>query len=250
LIVIPRVALRAFRTVLRRSFPPRFPTDRQPPVVVEASAGKLILHAQHPEAAVGCQMPSSSKSSEVIVLPAQALQEIEGRTNNVTLERTADKVVARWDEEGVPRVVEYDAVDPAKVLPFPKLPGSFVTMPPNFIKSLDDAMHCAATESARYATTKVQLRGSGEIVATDSRQLLVQSGFKFAWKDNVLIPRVGLFGTNTLPSDVPVKIGRTPTHVVFHVGEWTIALTADTESRYPAVEEVIPKAARTTWTLS
>jgi hypothetical protein len=37
---------------------------------------------------------------------------------------------------------------------------------------------------------------------------------------------------------------------VLQVGDWTIALTADAESRYPTVQEVIPKAARTTWTLS
>src|SRR5262245_61913852 len=111
LIEIPRVALRAFRTALRRSFPPRLPTDRQPQVVVEANGGKLLLHAQHPDAALACQLASSQKPPEVIVLPAAFLREAEGRAGNVALERSSDKIVARWDEEGVPRSVEYHPTD-------------------------------------------------------------------------------------------------------------------------------------------
>lgn len=250
MIEIPRVALRAFRTALRRSYPPRLPHNRQAQVIVEANDGKLVIHAQHPDAAIACQLPSSHKRPEVLVLPSAFLQEAEGRAGNVTLERTADKVVARWDEEGVPRVVEYDAADPTKVLPFPKLPGTLVTTPPHFSKSLDDAMHCVAAESVRYATTKVQLRGSGEIVATDSRVLLIQSGFKFPWKDNVLIPRMTLFGANILPTVVPLKVGRTGTHVVFQAGSWTVALPGDTQSRFPPYEQVIAKGIRTTWAVA
>ncbi|OAI54618.1 hypothetical protein AYO44_14640 [Planctomycetaceae bacterium SCGC AG-212-F19] len=250
MIEIPRVALRAFRTALRRSFPPRLPTDRQPQVVVDVNDGRLLLQAQHPDGAIACQLPSSHQTLEMIVLPAAFLLEAEGRVGNATLESTADKIVARWDEEGVPRSVEYAATDGAKLLPFPKLPGTFVTTPPHFIKALDDAVHCAAAESVRYATTKVQLRGSGEIVATDSRMLLVQSGFKFPWKDNVLIPRMTLFSANVLPTVVPLKVGRTGTHVVFQAGSWTVALPADTESRFPPYDQVIPKATRTTWAIA
>ena len=111
-------------------------------------------------------------------------------------------------------------------------------------------MHSTAVDSIRYATGKVQLRGSGEIVATDGKQLLMQRGFKFPWKDNVLIARMGLFGTGILPDDGPVQIGRTAKHVFVQVGNWTVALTVDTEGRYPDVEQVIPKSSTTTVTLS
>ena len=96
----------------------------------------------------------------------------------------------------------------------------------------------------------MQLRGTGEVVATDGKQLLIQGGFKFPWKDRVLIPRMGLFGAGVLPEDAPVKIGRSAKHIFIQAGNWTIALTADTQGRYPDVEAVIPRGSGTTWTLS
>ena len=111
-------------------------------------------------------------------------------------------------------------------------------------------MQSTAVDSARYATGKVQLRGSGEIVATDGKQLLMQRGFQFPWKGNVLIARMSLFGADVLPEKDPVQVGRTARHVFVVVGNWTISFAADTEGRYPNVEQVIPRSSTTTLTLS
>ena len=218
-------------------------------IVLEAGKDKLAIQAQHVDAAISLQL-AVHHAPEVIALPASALEEVQGREGIVTWERHSERVIARWDEAGIPRVVEYGTTDPAKLPPFPPLPSSFVTNPPAFIKALDDAMHSTAVDSVRYATGKVQLRGSGEIVATDGKQLLMQKGFKFPWEDNVLVARMMLFGAGVLPDDTPVKIGRVAKHVVIQAGEWTIALAIDTEGRYPNVEQVIPKGNSTTWTLS
>jgi hypothetical protein len=219
-------------------------------LVIEAGKDKLTLLAQHPDVAIASQLNAPHPVPEVIALPAPALEEAQGRQGSIRLEQTTDKVIVRWTEAGIPRVVEYDILDLTKLPPFPSRPSSFATNPPAVLQALDDAMHSAAIENIRYLTAKVQLRGSGEIVATDSRQLFLQAGFTFPWKDNVLIPRVSLFAANVLPADVPVKVGRTATHVFLEVGPWMIALSADTQGRFPPAEQVIPKAARTIWTLS
>jgi hypothetical protein len=249
LIEIPRSVLRQFRLALKRSFPPRCRPEQKLWVVVKVGKDKLTIHAQHTDAGISLQLPAHH-APEVLALPAAALDEAQGREGSVTLERQGDKIVARWDEAGIPRVLEFDTTDPANLPSFPQPPTSFVVNPPELLKALDQAMHCAAMDGVRYATCKVQLRGSGEIVATDGKQLLMQGGFKFPWKDSVLVPRMTLFGAGVLPEDAPVKIGRSGKHVVIQAGDWTVALTADTEGRFPKVEEVIPKGNSTTWTLS
>lgn len=250
MIEIPRSLLRQFRLALKRSFPPRCRPDQKLWIVIDAGKDKLAIRSMHTDAGV-CVQLTSHQAPEVIALPAQALDEAQGRQGSVTLERHGEKVIARFDDAGIPRVLEFDGTDPSKLLSFPAMPMSFVTNPPELLKALDAAMHSAAVDSVRYATCKVQLRGqAGEIVATDGRQLLMQGGFTFPWKDSPLVPRMSLFGAGVLPEEEPVKVGRAAKHVIVQCGGWTVALAADTESRFPNVEQVIPKPGLSTLTLS
>jgi hypothetical protein len=73
---------------------------------------------------------------------------------------------------------------------------------------LADASSSAARESVRYAVSNIQLRGRpGEIIATDGRQLLLQSGFKFPFTDDVLVPSSTVFGCKELDGGGEVSIG-------------------------------------------
>ncbi len=106
-------------------------------------------------------------------------------------------------------------------------------------------MHVAAEttdrESSRYALGCIQLRGrSGQIVATDGRQLLVQSDFVFPWTDDLLVPGLTVFGSRELPHDVPVQIGRSEKHVTLAIGPWSIHLMINREGRFPRVDDVLP----------
>ena len=249
MIQIPRSVLRQFRLALKRSFPLRSRPEQKLWVVVEAGKDKLTVQVQHADAGIRFQLPAHH-APEVLALPAQALDEAQGREGSVILERHGEKVIALWDETGIPRQVEFDTTDPVKLPPFPQLPTTFTLNPPELLKVLDNAMHSAAVDSGRYAICKVQLRGNGEVVATDGKQLLMEGGFKFPWKDNVLVPRMSLFGAGVLPEDASVRVGRSAKHVFFVVGSWTIALAVDTEGRFPNVEQVIPKQCSTTWTIS
>jgi len=43
--------------------------------------------------------------------------------------------------------------------------------------------------TTRFVLNRIQLRGgrSGAVIASDSKQLLVQTGFAFPWSDHVLV---------------------------------------------------------------
>ena len=145
--------------------------------------------------------------------------------------------------------MEYDGQHPD--LPaFPDVPQSTLSNEPGFLKALADATQSAAKAAIRYAVNNLQLRGkSGDIVATDGLQLLVQSGFQFPWTEDVLIPASPVFGCREIPQDVTVAIGMTDTHVLLRAGPWSLIFPIDKEGRFPKVENVIPaeSAASARW---
>ena len=102
------------------------------------------------------------------------------------------------------------------------MPKKLIKNPPELLRALHDAGETTSPDSTRFSLGHLQLRGtSGTIAATDGRQLLVQSGFRFPWKEDVLIPRAKVFGSAELPQDQPVTIGKADDWVVVRVGPWT-----------------------------
>ena len=89
----------------------------------------------------------------------------------------------------------------------------------------------------------------GEVVATDGKQLLIQRGFAFPWTDDVLVPKLSVFGSREVSSNAPVAIARTDKQVVVRVDPWTFCLTIDSDSRYPQVECVVPRTTSATTVL-
>ncbi len=83
---------------------------------------------------------------------------------------------------------------------------------------------------------------SGGAVATDGRQMLLQDGFEFPWDDDVLIPRTKVFGSDELPQDKPVAIGKTDDWVAVRVGAWTIWMKIEKKKRFPVVDQHVPRA--------
>src|SRR5262249_49385637 len=118
--------------------------------------------------------------------------------------------------------------------------------------ALAAASRTATPEPVRFHTHRLQLRGkTGVIVATDGRQLLLQSGFHFPWAEDLLVPATPVFGCKELGQGLPVEIGRTETHVALRVGPWWLHLQIDQEGRFPQAERVLPqpKANGTCWHL-
>ncbi len=53
-------------------------------------------------------------------------------------------------------------------------------------------------EPTRYALNCLQLRGRGDIAATDGHHILIQSGFAFPWAENLLVPAKSVLGCQEL----------------------------------------------------
>jgi hypothetical protein len=214
-----------------------------PNVVIETGADGLHLRTHLGEVAVAFHQPGAC-ATEAVVLPITALQDLEARTDEkIALESVgAGKVKARWHEGVVPRIRHFTTTETEQPEDWPALPQHFTQLPVKFLGALEQARQSAARDAARYALHRILLRGAtGEVMATDGRQLLIQSGFALPWPADVLIPAVAFFGGRELAQSDPVQLGKTDTHVCLRAGSWTFCLRIDGEGRYPRVDEVIPR---------
>jgi hypothetical protein len=184
-----------------------------------------------------------------LAFDGKLLADIEGRTDApVALDAIdASKGRATWTERSLPRVVDFEQVPAEKVPAFSDVPDRLRPQPPVFLRALAEAAATAARDSARVAVSRIQLRGrTGELVGTDGRQLLLQGGFTFPWKEDILVPALPVFACPELPADGSIAMGRTATDLVLRVGPWTFTLAVDTEGRFPKIESVIPKLSTVT----
>jgi hypothetical protein len=185
-----------------------------------------------------------------IAVPLDSLVDFEGRYDSpVVLEAVApDRTVVRWEDRGIPQSREYHIVtsaDEAETLP--ELPTNWASNSSRLLDALAEATATGDPDSRRYALDCLELRGTaGQIVATDGRQGLIQSGFTFPWDGNLLIRGSPIFANRTLPRDQPVQVGKTDTHVVFRVADWTIWCAIPKDVRFPEVERVIPETTEVT----
>jgi hypothetical protein len=243
-IEIPRGLARQFRAVLRRCLAGREPRGAGPLLLCRAGRHGLTLQACLGEVAL-CHDAAGQRPPDALAFRAAVLAAFEGRSEEpVALEQVSPgKGRARWSDGGVPRLIEFDTVTPDSAPAFPALPREFAPLPETFLAALAEASSTTAGEGTSYALSRVQLRGrNGEVAATDGRQLLLQGGFKLPWADDVLVPRLPVFGGREPGLQGPVAIGRTPAHVALRLGPWTFALAVDTAGRFPRVDDVVPTA--------
>jgi hypothetical protein len=242
MIEITRLLARQFRAVLRRLLPPGSPRAPCPRVLLQTTPDGLTMQAQLPEAALRYHQAGSYQPAS-LAFAADALAAFEGRDDTpVALEQASGpEGRACWSEAGAARNVPLTTMPVETLPPFPALPRKLTPAGVDFLIALGEAVQTAARESARPALSRVLLRGQGgEVVATDGRQLLLQSGFTFGWNEDVLVPAVPVF-THGLPCNEPARLGRTAEHVAVSVGPWTILLTIDAHSRFPAYQDILPR---------
>jgi hypothetical protein len=221
---------------------------------VESGADGLWLRAPDPSVTVAYHQVGSYPAAK-IALPLDALTNFEGRDAAlVTLESNAEGKVttARWQDAGIPLVKEYEAPDLEKLPACPPLPEQWIANDPALLEALVEAARTAAREPPRFNTDQLQLRGkSGAIVATDGRQLLFQSGYRFPWQEDLLVPASAVFVSRELGQESFVEVGRTEEHVTVRVGPWAVHLRINKEGCFPQAERVIPqpKSGTTRWRL-
>lgn len=252
MIEITRSLARQLRAVLKKATPRHAPRNSHPDLLIEAGSDGLRVRSIHGDIAVEYRQPGSYEADK-LMLSGEALADFEGRKNElVTLAATDDGMQARWFGAGVPQMKQYPAVDADKLPEFPDAPTAWSDPGAGFLKAVADAHQCVGRDAVRFALTHLQLRGGkGEINATDGRQALIQAGFTFPFKEDVLVPAIPVFGSSDLPLDECVTIGKTDTRFGIRVGAWTFLLCIDRQARYPDVASVIPSACKsvTTWTL-
>lgn len=242
MIELPRYLARNFRAVLRKSVLLHEPRTTVTGITLQTGADGFTIRARQADIAVEHRL-NGKFAADQLVVPSNAFADFEGTDAlPVCLERSPKGVTARWQERGVPRSQDYEWT--ARDKPdWPPIPQKMGTLPPKFLQALDDAMQTAAREAFRFATHRVQFRGStGQLIATDGKQLLIQSQFSFPFKEDLVVPRVMAFGSNALPQEKPVLVGRTGKFLTIQVGFWTFHLAIDEQARFPRTEEVIPKA--------
>jgi hypothetical protein len=212
-------------------------------LALRAEGTQLFLEHRGDGLGVRYALPGAYRPIESIVLPLDALAEAEGRDPSpVNIEAAAhDQTVVRWHDRGIPQVREYTVPAVTSIALLPEPSGGWTSCPATLLDALVEAGQTCDEHSTRYALGCVQLRGaSGEVIATDGRQLLVQRGYRFPWDGDVLVRRTPLFASRALPRDRPIALARAEKHVLLRAGNWMIALDIRSDARFPDVAHVVP----------
>jgi hypothetical protein len=119
----------------------------------------------------------------------------------------------------------------------------------SLITALSEAEEVTNGEPTRYALNCIQLRGNGQILATDGKQAYVHRGFDFPWSDDLLVPASRFFTRRELADASKVAIGKSDGWVMLRADAWCIWLKINTEARFPRVDDYVPDTTAATTTL-
>jgi hypothetical protein len=177
---------------------------------------------------------------ETMFIPFELLGKIEGdREVSVEICSRDDGVVATWLDGSVPQVAQCPRPE-VVTKDWPAMPEVMTENPPALLASLAEASATSDPISGWRALDCIQLQGgNGKIVATDGKQLLVQSGFAFGWEGDILIPASRLFGTKQLAGNEPVLVGCSDGWFVLRIGPWTFWEQINKDGCFPNVESII-----------
>ena len=212
----------------------------------DATPVQLTLSAGDSRVGVELRIPGTFTPGEFL-LPQEALA-VSGlkRNEQVQFLPGEDQVRVTWTDRGIPRNRSF-SVDQNCQPPVFSASPLWEENEPGFLAAFHDAMLTTDPNSTRYALGCVQLRGATGIMnATDGGQLLRQTGFRFPWQEDVLVPRSLVCGCRELPQDQPVLVGLCSGWLTLQTGAWTIRLATQSEGRFPNVASVIPSTAEIT----
>lgn len=180
----------------------------------------------------------------ICALPWKGLQRLtEAKSDDLTLTMEREENRVEWEENGVTHAEAYPDGPADEVPIFPTVDG-WKPQDARLLTALQEANQTVAKDSTRYALNCLLLRGkSNDLVATDSRQLLIQKGFDWPWTDERMMPASRGFRSATLRRATemgPVEVGRSEKHVVFRFGNWSLAFPIVTDARFPSVDTIVP----------
>jgi hypothetical protein len=241
LLAIPRSVLRRFRTLCRRGGLHKSPVAGGPVVTFVAGFDGCRIQAASTDVAIEYHEPGD-RPPETIRLPLAALEVCEGRDDGlVTLDAgPGDQVRLSWTDRGVPRENEQEQPKAAGTA-FPSALPTLEANGSDLWNALGDAVATTDPQSSRYALGCLHLRGAlGRIETTDGRQVLVQSGYRFGFEEDVLIPGTKLLGSADFMNGESIAVGRTEDYVGIGVGCWLILLRIQKDARFPKIDQIVP----------
>jgi len=240
LITITRRTARLVRAVVRRAL--GLSGGSGPSILFQARNDHLRVGAASDDVVAEYRCAGDFDDEQVWV-PYECLVACEARNDDpVQFDVRSGHLTVQWRDSSGPQMVQHEVTENGEREPLRETPHELQRNPPALRQALHHAVMTTEREAIRYAVDHIQLRGeTGEIVATDGRQLLIQSGFEFPWQEDVLVPRNLVFGCGDLPGNAPVFVASTGEWVVFRIGEWTFNLKIATDKRYPEVDPLIPR---------
>jgi hypothetical protein len=244
---VRRSVIREIRAMIRRltsrGNPPR------PGVTFKAGSEGLTITTHGTDVCVAYHQEGAF-TDETFALSLEYLAELEAKDQLGVAGK--DSVTARWTDSGIPRAKDLGTwrLEDLPVAPDP--PTKFVVCDHSLVTALAEASRVSTPDTTRYALDKIQLRGTGDVAATNGKQLVVVSGFSFGWAEDqsVLIPSSTIYGCKELSGDLPVSLARTTKHVFLRIGPWTFTFTLDSKLKFPDFEPILPKATSDTSTLT
>jgi hypothetical protein len=231
-IPISRRVLRSFLAVIRRGGLAR--NVQRAGVQLVADGSTVRLQARHNHHAVEFRYRANGPTTS-LVLNFELLVACAARDDQPIVLQAGENntVVARWTSAGVPQVQSFDC---PSALPDMLLSEPAEWSPPQLRlpAAMSEALATADRDSMRYALGCLQFCGaSGEIVATDGRQILVQGGFALPWRNDRLVWASKLWTASELSSAGSACLGRTEDHLAIRTGPWTVWQAFHQEGRYP-----------------
>jgi hypothetical protein len=223
---------------------------RPPAVGLAAGPDGLRIRLAGEEVAVEYLHPGASETARLVV-PLDALAACAGNAGACVLKPALNGHVAVAWAGGSAAPGKLFPAEGLEVPDFPAWPEANAANGPELLAALDRAAQVTSRDSGRLALQRIQLRGrKGDVVATDGRQLLIQGGFTFPWREDLLVAAAPVFGATELAGGA-VRVARSAVHVLFRSGPWTVACKVADGDRYPHVDSVLPRpgAPRTAWRL-
>lgn len=243
MIPVTRSLLRSLRNLFRRAGISKLADESRCVVQFLANEHGLRIRGLGLETAVEYRHAGALPAQELI-LPLQFLDEAHGRKNDlVQLEaHSQGRIAAAWTDGDVPQRFEYPAGKNKHFEKFPTLPERLVRNPPELLTALRAAADTTDENPTRYALACIQLRGStGQIVATNGKHALQQSGFTFPWKTDMLLPATPLLQCPELDEAAAWEVGQAGDWLTLRGGPWTIWQRHDQHGRFPRMDDILPK---------
>jgi len=240
-IKISRREIHHVRAVLRRAGLARPAAGGSPTVLITASSDGIRLRASSSDLVAEYHIDRPSKPEQHTV-PLTMFDACHGKNSDLVAFTTTSRgeLEVEWTDRGIPQLLvdanRSEPVESAVVVP---VPGEVCTNPAGLWQALVDATTAGTSDTSRFALDAIQLRGeAGEIVATDGRQALVQSGYQFPWSDDLLISTTGIFRGREIVPNCQVMVGHTDGWVYLQTASWSFWLKTDRERRFPMVHSI------------